>query len=727
MPQEGQEASAREVSARNTMHTDYATHAVQVGGNISNLHLGGQPVRVPRAEVPPTHSRFVNQERLIEWLRSMIPAPEAPPNVVVLTGPPGIGKAAAVRRFAHQNEDRFSGGQLYVDCAEPETTSSSVLTELLRSLGVSGRHMPPTVKEMTKEFRSRTAAEPVLVVLENAAEAPYVRAALPNSKGSMALVTTANDQADLGDLETDQGAVFREMRGLDEDDALRLLAAFCGAERVTAEITAARTLAALCLGIPKALVLLGTGLMRSRGLTIEHLVAELSGDNRGTVAARGERIVSEAYGFQYRRLAQPTQRLYRLLGSLPLPDLSTEAAAVAAACETDTAQRLLDGLRCADLVEERGEGRYGFHQLAREHARELAKADPPGDHEAALHALVRWFLVRAAYADRAIMGEDRTRIADHKTLLAGHDDPFSAPTDEERKAAADAWLDSERASMVPLVRAAGERGWDDEAWQLAEALVAYYYNHRQLSDWITVSNLGIRAAQRRGNEPAEARLRLPVSRAYTDRGELDRARDEVETAMTIATRGTDLKLLASAHEFRGRYLEVSDPERPERALAEYARSRDLNVQAKEPRGAALATFFAARLRAESPNVAAGELEQALRDLQESAEAFRSFPGESRMPGRALIAAGIAEARLGREEDAAATLTEAVQELGDAHYAAEALEKLADITGRSGDTATARDHLRAAFRIYERVGHPKSRAVADRLAEDANSEPGSPEG
>lgn len=699
----------------NSVHADYA-HTVVQAGNIRNLYLTDRASdSVPRAEVPAAFGQYVNRVADIERLGARIPPLEEQLRMVIITGSPGIGKAQVVRRFAHLYQDRFPGGQLYIDCAEnDEVTRGSVLIEFLESLGVGPAFIPPTIGAMTKELRSRTRAngKPFLFVFENAAQTPYVRSALPNSPGSMVLVTAANGDADLGDLATDFGAEFLEVERFQEEHALELLKKFCGPERVDAEKTAATALVRLCLGIPKALVALATALAHNPSLPFGQLVTELSGDIRGPIAAKGETIVSKAHDFQYGRLTAPAQRLYRLLGPPPLPDLSVTAAAVAGDHDPDTARRLLAELGSANLVEEHDSGRYGFHQLAREHSVRLAKNDPQDDHEAALHRLVTWYLVGAAYADVAIMGRERARVADHGDLFAKYDDPFASATARERKAAATAWLESERVCMVPLVRAADSHGWNDETWQLAEALVAYYYNHRHLSDWITVCKLGIRAARRCGNEPAEARLHLSRSRAHTDGGDLDLARGEINAAMNIAERAGQPGLLASAHEFLGRYLEAEGDS--DGALAAYHRSRELNDQAKEPRGAALAAFFSARLRAAKPDATPDELEQALRELKESAEVFRRFPNETRMPGRALIAAGAAEDRLGRERDATVTLQEAVRELGDAHYAAEALEKLADIAERTGDLAAARERLRAALRIYQAAGHPRERKVVDRL-------------
>jgi hypothetical protein len=266
----------------------------------------------------------VNHVRLLDWLTSMIPARTALPRLLVLTGPPGIGKTAAACWFAHLNRSKFPGGQFYVDCAQltGDAGTSAILADLLYALGVSDKYLPATLGRLASEYRSRTAAKPILVILENAAEAPHVRAALPNSPGSLVLVTAAGD---LGELGTD-GARFREVERLDEASAIDLLTEICGQDRVSAEPAAATTLVGLCAGMPIALAVLATRLQLSPGLSIADLATELSasgdaarGHGPSTLLMEGGSAVSKAYSASYGRLTPPAQP--------PLPAARLAAAA----------------------------------------------------------------------------------------------------------------------------------------------------------------------------------------------------------------------------------------------------------------------------------------------------------------------------------------------------------------------------------------------------------------
>ncbi|MBO0801600.1 MAG: hypothetical protein J2P25_00780 [Nocardiopsaceae bacterium] len=634
--------------------------------------------------------------------------PREPPLIVILEGLGGVGKRSAGRRWAFLlPRDRFPGGQLYVDCAkygaglgEGAADVAGIVGGPLRDLGIDPKFMP-TLEERVLELRKRTSALPTLVVAENATEPAQIRPLVPTCPGSVVLVTTS---ADLKGLRM-QGARVRRLRGLDDKSALELLAKICGTERITSGPGDARDLVRWCAGLPLAVAILAEKLAGTSSLTVAELAAELSDEARrlSGLALGDEVSVSAVFAVAYEGLPEPARRLYRLLGVLPGVDVSREVVAAALGLEERQVRSGLDSLVSAHLAEFQGEGRYGLHDLARLYARERSRNEDTADtREATLRAYVRYYLIQAAYADRAMLIDDRARAARHNVLLAGHENPFRGP---DRRARALVWLDSERSNFVPVAEAAANAGWNDETWQLAEALTGYWYNRRHLSDWVTVSNLGVEAAKACGNVEAEARLRLSLSRAYTDLGELGRAREELDAAAVLAESSGDLVLRASAWEFRGRYLDVTDPPA---ALEAYRRAYELNVAGGERRGAALVQYFAG-----CTLDAMGQHEQALETLRHAFGELRGR-GDDRMAGRALIAIGIAQASLHQVAEAAASLTEALDLVRGLHYEGQAREALAGIAEESGEHAAAREHLREAARIYGATKHPRAAAIAERL-------------
>jgi tetratricopeptide (TPR) repeat protein len=685
----------------------HAHTVIQVAGNVFGDVNSAREQAVPR-ETPPPLAGFVDRDEFVQQISALTADSRKPPQIVVVTGPPGIGKSAAVRKFAHLSDARFPAGDLYVDCADHATDLSGMLASCLNGLGVADEHMPGTTAGRSKCLRTRTSRQPILVVVENATQPAQITAMLPRAPGSLLLATTS---ADLEHLHA-EGAVFLRLDRLDEASSLELFAGAAGVRT-----PAARPLVRLCAGLPLAILAMAGRAAGGPEDTLADLEAELTDERRRLAALSlgGRPVVSATFTAAYERLPAPAQHLYRSLGLLPVLDFTADTAAVASATDTATARRLLGVLAAANLLERRPDGRFRFHELIRLHAADRARekghgdrtqgkayaadramkephaADGPQVSAAVVARLVRHYLVRAAFADRALMGV-RSRVADHDRLLAGEPDPFPEP---DAKAEAAAWLRAERPNLVAVVRAAD----DTSAWQLAEALTGFYLNYRHLGDWIATGELGIAAARRLGEPRAEARLRMMLSRAHTDRGDLDRADAETRRAVDLAANLDDLVLRASAWEFRGRYLDQADAR--QEALEAYERAHELNVAAGEWRGVGLILYFQGRTLA-----GAGEHARAL-ELLRRAEDLLSWYGDARMTARTRIDIGAALIRLDHDAEAATILTGCVRDLAGKHYAAQALELLAELAERAGDRTGREGYLREARAIYASVGHPRA--------------------
>ncbi|GGP36055.1 hypothetical protein [Streptomyces abikoensis] len=661
------------------------------------------PVTVPH-QVPPSTPRFVNRvDELADMDGWLDPDAGGPPRIAVLSGLPGVGKSTTARRWAETARGRYPGGELYVDFAElrgPTGGGADVSTGLarcLRALGVEDRYLPATLGELAGLYRSRTAEQGVLVVLDDVTHPAHVSALLPAAPGSAVLATSGRR---LGELVLD-GARLLPLDPLDADSGSRLLAELCGPARIAAEPEAAARLVEGCGGLPVALHLAAARLLTHRRLTVAALAAELEAESGGLAAlsldpANG---MSALLGIACRDLPADALRLYRRLGLLPGRGFDAETAAAADGTDPATARRLLDVLDAASLLEDAVRDRHRLHDLVRRHARDRAESDEPvAEREAALGRIVDHYTVRAAFADRAVMG-NRLRITDHDELLTGHEDPFAGPG--ARDTALD-WLEAERADALAVLRAAAAHGLDRRAWQLAESLTALYLHHRHLADWIESGTLGAAAAARTGDRAAEARLRSLLSRPLMDTGDHDRAREELETATVLADASGHPVLRASVREFSGRYWDRYDPAR---AVRVYEDSLALNVAADEPRGAALARFFMG-----GALIASGDREAGLAALTESYEALSAL-GDVRMAGRALAA-------LARHTESAEALERAAEMLEKTragHYEAEVREELAGLLERSGDAEAARGHLSRAVELLAAGGSPRAGELRERLS------------
>lgn len=109
--------------------------------------------------------------------------------------------------------------------------------------------LPDTVAGRQSLYRTRTAEEPVLVLLRGAALPAQVSPLIPTAPGSVMLVST---QHDVRGLAMD-GAHFIDVEPFDDEASRELLVAACGRQRIDADPAATARLIALCGHLPLGL------------------------------------------------------------------------------------------------------------------------------------------------------------------------------------------------------------------------------------------------------------------------------------------------------------------------------------------------------------------------------------------------------------------------------------------------------------------------------------------
>ncbi|MFI0943965.1 NB-ARC domain-containing protein [Streptomyces sp. NPDC021020] len=694
------------------------------GGIVFNVRPAAAPEpdgRVRPDQVPPVTVPFSNRRAELTALDTALGGTGV--GVGVLEGLPGVGKTATARRWAELARERFPDGQLYVDFAAlrdqaapsaPAGDVSEALAMCLKSLPGGDRDIPASVAARTNLFRSRSAELRILLVLDDVTAASQVRALIPKGAGSAVLVTS---QGRLAELFLDGGARPIPVGPLDAHGGLALLRDRCGEQAVEAEREAAERLVELCGGLPVALQVAAARLVTGGGLTLAELAAELE-EEAGRLAGLSlfgeESPVSVALGPSYRLLPPEAARLYRLLGWLPSSDFDAGVAAAAAGVDAAAAKRLLGVLVKASLVETVRGGRYHVHDLVRLHARERAVEEEPGSAYAELtERVARHYLALAALADRAVR-RDRLRVARLDELLRDADDPFAAPGGP----APLEWLDTERAAILAVLRAATAHELYSLVWPLAEAFTVLFLHHRYLGAWKESLELGADAAARAAERATtaedvalatagEARLRSLLSRPLLDLLDTGGAGRELRRAEALAAVSGDLHVHASVLEFLGRY---QTPFELSGAVDTLRRCLELNERAGDPRGAALALFFLGRAQHVD-----GDAAGAMATLHRARDAFAALAEpDPRMAARVGAGIGAVHARLGETDDAVRELRAAVRALeeNDAeHYAAQALELLARVTESvEGRTEQVRGYVRRAREIYAAVGNDQAQAM-----------------
>ncbi|QIS11606.1 tetratricopeptide repeat protein [Nocardia arthritidis] len=659
-------------------------------------------------EVPFGPRVFVNRESDFEWMEDFWAS--AATRVGVCTGLPGVGKTAFVRRCVERANGVFGDGELHVDFGAERAERTSVadaLAQCLRALGVQPEVMPATAAERANRLRTLTARKSVLIVLENVTGSAEVLPFLPNSATSALLVISTSRLTELW-LE---GAAVRELRPLDDAEGAHLIIELVGA-RAHSEPEAVSELVGQCAGLPVALTVAAAKLRSRPGLRIRALVAAITADERGlaSFALDGRDKVTAVFSEGYAELGDDAARLYRLLGLFPGQDLTMDTVQALTGGDAATTDAAVGALVEAGLLAEDSMQRLSFHTLLKRHAAALAhEIDSAKERTAAIRAVTEYLLIKAAFADLAVLGEKRYRCVS-PNLLADRRTPFTGDETEARGAALD-WLDAERMNLLAVQRMAADLGWHDWAWQLAESLTAVYVTRRYYTDWTVSSDIGATAAHLAGNSRAEARLRSFVSRAWleqrSDTGQgLARAREElIDKALPLAEAAGDRRLLASVWEFVGRYRDVADPDN---AGAAYERSLDLFRRENDARGQGFVMFFLARTQRR-----AGDLEQAESTMRAALELIRGAR-DPRMEGRSLIDLAEILTERGEHRRARAMIHEAIEVLaasGDAFYEAQALELRLRFAEADGDEEVRRATLTRMVWIHRNLGSDR----ADELA------------
>jgi tetratricopeptide (TPR) repeat protein len=536
-------------------------------------------------------------------------------------------------------------------------------------------------------------------MLDNAASAGQVRALLPGPGPSLVAVTT---RWRLAGLAID-GARFVELGPLGEHDAMELLDRVAGPGRTGPEQGAARAVVRLCGMLPLAVCVSGARLAPRPSWPVQRLAEELAGE-RGRLTAlslSGDLSVRAAFDISYRALHADAARMYRLLSLVPGPDAGAGVAGAATGLDAGRAAGLLDALAGGSLLEETSEGRFRFHDLVRLHAREMAEAESELVRDAVLARSVGWYLGQAVAADLVV-------IPGRWRLGSRYDRARQSPPAHGSPASALAWLEAALPGLLAALRAAGDHGLDEEAWQLCEALWGLFINRKHFSYWASSHLIGIASARACGNQRAEARMRDQLGYCYLSQRRYDDADAELLQALALDRRDGHRIGEATALEHLGQV----DLGRgyPDQALDRFSRAREIHRQIGMPRGIALMTT-----RVGEAHRDAGRYPEAISSLAEARRLFAVLPDPFN-EARALTGLGQALIRAGRPAEARQPLADALTamtRLGSRYEEARIHTALADAAVLAGDAPGARSHLGAALQIYAALGAPEEAEVRQR--------------
>lgn len=515
-----------------------------------------------RRQLPPDIADFtgrrVELRRLHDWLSAADVAPVASAVAIMsIEGMAGVGKTRLAVHLAHQlvAAGRYEDAQIYVDLRghadQPPADPAVVLASLLRLLGVAGPGIPRDAEERATLYRHLLHDKSALVLLDNAADEEQVRPLLPAGPRNLVLTTSRRVLA----LD---GARRLVLDVFTPDEATELLARIADPKRVADEAAAAREVARLCGELPIAVALAGHRLRARPTWRVADIAARLSeGNARLAELTAGTRRLQAVFDLSYEALPSDLAELFRLLGTHPGDHFTVRSAAALAGRREDVVRSMLDRLVDEHLLTATGQERYQFHDLLRDHARQLAdRVDPPDRREAAAERLLWDSLVRTKDAV--------TRLDPARPW------PKKLAVDDVRwfRDAADAegFLAAERVNLMAIALDAADRAEPLARcgmW-LAHSLFWFLYPRGHLQDLETLNHMVVRVSRRLGSPEEEAWGLLSLGILDMTQHRVDDAISKLRTAVAIAGRVGDLDTeqralcnLANATSEAGRHDEAT--------------------------------------------------------------------------------------------------------------------------------------------------------------------------
>lgn len=430
--------------------------------------------------------------------------PRRPP-VVVIVGSAGVGKTTLATRWGHRVKDQFSGGQLYIDLRgfsdEPPVSAEIALDRLLRDLGVPAETIPADPDARAALFRSTLVGRKVLIVLDNAADASQVRPLIPGDGGSVVIVTSRNQ---LSSLAVREGARHVRVDIFQEDHAVALLQRVTTAGGRHDDEAGLAELAGLCARLPLALRIAAERIISQPELRLADLMANLRDDTTlwETLSTGDGEAMQAIFSWSYRHLEPEAARMFRGLGLHLGPDISTTVAAAAAGIPVPAAQRALDVLMRAFLVDSVRSRRYRQHDLLRAYARDQARSvESPASQRETVDRITRCYTATALNASR-ILVPGREFPLDVTAEAAGSENRKASESREasenrepaENTEAARAWFDAERPNLLANAQSALAAGLPRRAWELAMVLSPIHASYFTFDDWDSLSEIAVTAA-----------------------------------------------------------------------------------------------------------------------------------------------------------------------------------------------------------------------------------------
>lgn len=503
------EALAAFAECRRTLSDELG---VEPGKTLRRLHMelladDGTPAR-PR-QLPRDIGYFTGRAK---ELRELVAAVRggARERVLAIDGMAGVGKTTLTIRAAHVLAADYDDGQVWLNLhahtpGQEPLDSAAALDRLLRAVGVPDGQVPKKFDERIVLWRSRLAAQRMLIVLDNALDADHVRPLLPGTPGCLVIVTSRHRLTGL------DGVRVTSLEVLPEKEAVELFGRVVGDGRAQARPAAAAEVVNLCGHLPLAIRIAASRLRHRTNWTVDRLVAKLHDE-----AGAAESEVDTALDMSYRQFDEDDAgTLFALLGVHPGIDVDDRAASALCSLPRVATEAMLQQLVDMHLLSEHVAGRYQMHDLVRAYAARSVSRDQAVP---ALARIADYYLCSAVVAmDLAFPRERRPARPEgvRPAVLADRGEAV-------------AWLVTECANLIAVALRSSAH-----AVPISLALSRFLSITNRNDDAFVLHGHAWTVARRDGDE-AEARVLNWLSEASWRTGRVAEATEHCERARELA-------------------------------------------------------------------------------------------------------------------------------------------------------------------------------------------------
>jgi len=425
-----------------------------------------RPLRVADHEMlPPVIDDFTGRRGEIAGL---VKSASSGSHTIVIEGLPGVGKTSLAIRVAHELEDRYPDGQMFLPLQTHDPRESrlmspdSVLLALLEKIGVPAKRIPARLDERIALWRQELAGRRIIVVLDDIDNVRQVEPAISANPRCLFLLTSRQALDDLTDADR------LSLMPLSSDDATAMFATISGVAPDKHQ-SAVTELVQTCSGLPLAIRLTAAQMREadSAAATAVALQDELtSAQGQDEKSATSDHL-DAVFDSSYRALDQPQAQAFRRLGLHPGADLGLDAARALTGLSPPAFDKVIEVLADQYLIERTEGGRLRCHDLLRRYAYRRARRDDSlGEGRQAVRRLLDYYVQTTGAADRLLYPHRLRRTSEvPRQPRANHQ--LAAP-DEGRR-----WLEAEWQAVLAAIRYAADYEWPYHAIALADAIAEF--------------------------------------------------------------------------------------------------------------------------------------------------------------------------------------------------------------------------------------------------------------